>query len=111
MRATLPAMKTALVALALAVPGVHAHRGGPVVEGAPRFGEETLAAFQDAHERRGAVLELDVKLSKDRVPIAIHDATLDRVTACEGRVDAQTAAELAQCPIDVLGSPGSALET
>jgi glycerophosphoryl diester phosphodiesterase len=100
-----------LAALALAVPGIHAHRGGTVSEGVPTFGEETLPAFQHAWESERAVLELDVKLSADRVPVVIHDATLEATTACEGRVDARTWAQLAECPVDILGSPDSTLPT
>jgi glycerophosphoryl diester phosphodiesterase len=98
-------------ALALAVPGIHAHRGGTVADGVPSFAEETLPAFQHAWERERAVLELDVKLTADRVPVVIHDATLDRVTPCEGEVASRTFAQLAECPVDVLGSPGSPLPT
>ena len=54
--------------------------------------------------RRGFVLELDVKLTKDLVPVVIHDATLDRTTPCTGQVSALTFADLrANCP---LGHPG-----
>ena len=34
----------------------------------------------------GFVLEVDAKLTKDGVPVAIHDATLDRTTTCTGEV-------------------------
>lgn len=40
-------------------------------------------------------LELDVHLSRDGVPVVIHDATLDRTTNGQGPVAARTAAELA----------------
>lgn len=87
-----------------AVPVVHAHRGGPERLMQPAFAEESMPAFRDAWQQRGAVLELDVKLSKDRVPVVIHDDTLDRTTACTGRVDARTWAELRDsCPSDVIG--------
>ena len=87
-----------------AVPAIHAHRGGPERLMQPAFAEESMAGFRDAHALRGAVLELDVKLSKDRVPVVIHDDTLDRTTACTGRVDARTWAQLRdECPSDVLG--------
>lgn len=94
-----------LPAPAAGAPAVHAHRGGPTIGGSHLFAEDTLPAFRHAWGRYGAVLELDVKLSSDRVPVVIHDATLDRVTACTGRVDAKPLTELAGCPVDVLGSP------
>ena len=106
-----------LAALALApaahaaVPGVQAHRGGPVLNGTPAFPEESMAAFRNAAEELNAVLELDVKLTKDRVPVVIHDATLDRTTNCEGLVADRTLAELAPCMGDVLGAPGNDLPT
>lgn len=40
-------------------------------------------------------LELDVHLSRDGVPVVIHDATVDRTTNAHGPVAALTAAELA----------------
>jgi glycerophosphoryl diester phosphodiesterase len=102
---------TALVLLVLApatavaaVPQIHAHRGGPQQLGQPAFAEETMPAFRDAWEQRGAVLELDVKLSADGVPAAIHDDTLDRTTVCTGPVSDRTWADLrANCPSDVIG--------
>ena len=41
-------------------------------------------------------LELDVHLSRDGVPVVIHDATLDRTTNRTGAVRSLTAAELAE---------------
>lgn len=103
--AALAALATAPVAEA--TPYVHAHRGGPLetVDGVqkPRYPEATMPAFRNA-ARRGFVLELDVKLSSDRVPVVIHDATLDRTTDCEGRVDQRTAAAIRACEVDVLGT-------
>jgi glycerophosphoryl diester phosphodiesterase len=93
-----------------ATPEIHAHRGGPVVQGKPRFGEETRGAFRNA-VRHGFVLEVDSKLTEDGVPVAVHDATLDRTTNCRGEVRTFTLAELRGCRTDVLGSPGSGLPT
>lgn len=85
-------------------PYVHAHRAGPQELGKPAWAEETMPAFRAAWEVHRAVLELDVKLSSDRVPVVIHDATLDRTTPCTGPVAARTWAEIqAQCPADVIG--------
>jgi glycerophosphoryl diester phosphodiesterase len=85
-------------------PEIHAHRGGSVVDGVPAFAEETLPAFRHAWARGQAVLELDVKLTADRVPVVIHDDTLDRTTTCTGPVAAITAAAFKTCRGDVLGS-------
>ena len=97
-------------ATAAATPEIHAHRGGTVVLGKPLFGEETLPAYRHAL-RDGFVLEVDAKLTRDGVPVAVHDATLDRTTNCTGEVRAFTEAGLRACRPDVLGSPGSGLKT
>ena len=85
-------------------PFIHAHRGGSLEFGKPTYPENTLPAFR-ASAFRGFVLELDVKLTKDLVPVVIHDATLDRTTPCSGQVKSFTFAELrAGCPSDILGT-------
>jgi glycerophosphoryl diester phosphodiesterase len=75
---------------------IHAHRGGTLVDGRKAFGEETLAAYRAA-ARHGFVLEVDAKLTSDGVPVAIHDATLDRTTSCAGEVRNFTLAALDAC--------------
>jgi glycerophosphoryl diester phosphodiesterase len=86
---------------------IHAHRGGPYVNGVPTYPEDTLPAFQAA-AAGGYVVELDVKLTSDSVPVVIHDDSLDRTTNCSGKVRARTAADLAaNCRADVLGVPGT----
>lgn len=71
----------------VALPNV-AHRGGGAA--AP---EATLAAFAAA--AAGAqVLELDIHLSADGVPVVIHDRTVDRTTDGSGAVAELTLAEL-----------------
>jgi glycerophosphoryl diester phosphodiesterase len=101
---------SAAPAVHAAAPDIHAHRGATVLNGKPRFGEETLAAYRNA-ARHAFVLEIDAKLTEDGVPVAVHDATLDRTTNCTGEVRTFTLAELAGCRTDVLGSPGSGLAT
>ena len=93
-----------------ATPAIHAHRGGTVLNGTPRFAEESIRAYRQA-ARDGFVLEVDAKLTEDRVPVALHDATLDRTTNCSGDLRTFTLAELSTCRTDVLGSPGSPLPT
>jgi glycerophosphoryl diester phosphodiesterase len=109
-RASLLALALTLLvaAPAAAMPSIHAHRGGSVVDGVPRFPENTMPAFEHS-AARGWVLELDVELTADGVPVVIHDATLDRTTVCTGPVRAKTLAQLRACPTDVLGSPGSGM--
>jgi glycerophosphoryl diester phosphodiesterase len=75
------------------LPEIHAHRGGTVVKGKPLFAEESIRAYRHA-ARDGFVLELDAKLTEDGVPVALHDATLDRTTNCGGELRTFTIAEL-----------------
>ena len=81
-----------------------------MLDGAPAYPENTMPAFRNA-SRSGYVLEMDAKLTSDRVPVVIHDATLDRTTACTGQVASRTLAQLRGCRTNVLGSPGSGLPT
>jgi glycerophosphoryl diester phosphodiesterase len=69
---------------------IFAHRGGAKL--AP---ENTLAAFARGLDSGADGVECDVHLSRDGVPVIIHDATLDRTTNAAGRVGTCTAAELA----------------
>jgi glycerophosphoryl diester phosphodiesterase len=93
-----------------ATPEIHAHRGGTVLNGKPTYAEETLDAYRSA-ATNGFVFEVDAKLTSDGVPVAIHDATLDRTTTCTGEVRSFTRAALRGCRPDVLGSPGGGLPT
>lgn len=67
----------------------YAHRGLHG-EGIP---ENSPAAYAEAI-RRGFGIEIDVRLTADRVPVVFHDATLDRVCGVEGVVSAMTLDEL-----------------
>ena len=113
MRRALLILVSIAAVLAVAAPAsaqiqVHAHRGGSYVDRVPTFPENTMPAFRHAAEG-GFVLELDVKLTSDRVPLVIHDHTFDRTTNCTGPISAMSAAQVAaQCRADVLGSPGNA---
>jgi glycerophosphoryl diester phosphodiesterase len=104
------ALLALLAALLVAAPAAHAaveihsHRGGPVAAGVPVTPEDTQEAFEYGHSIGADVVELDAKLSSDRVPVVIHDATLDRTTDCTGQVAQRNAAELAQCHVDILGT-------
>jgi glycerophosphoryl diester phosphodiesterase len=72
-------------------PLVFGHRGGRAL--AP---ENTIAAFDRGLEAGADGLELDVRLSRDGVPVVHHDPDLDRCTSAAGPLDALTAADLAQ---------------
>src|SRR5918999_3783179 len=87
------ALLAALAPVASAAPAIHAHRGGSVLAGVPTYPEETMSAFRNA-AREGWWLELDAKLTRDGVPVVIHDATLDRTTTCSGAVVEKTVGQL-----------------
>jgi glycerophosphoryl diester phosphodiesterase len=66
-----------------------AHQGGEIE--AP---SNTLFAFKTAVEKGADVLELDVHATLDRELVVIHDATVNRTTNGEGRVDQMTLEEI-----------------
>ena len=66
-----------------------AHRGGAAL--AP---ENTLASFRNGLLFNPDFLEMDVHLTKDGIPVVIHDGTIDRTTNGSGRVVNYTLAEL-----------------
>jgi len=61
-----------------------------------KYPENTLAAFQAAVEAGAPMIELDVMFSRDRKPVVIHDATVDRTTNGRGAVGDYTMEELKQ---------------
>jgi len=67
-----------------------AHRGGSKLRP-----ENTAPAFDHAAMLGVDGFECDVHLSRDGVPVVIHDPTLDRTTNATGPVHGLTAAELA----------------
>ncbi len=75
-------------------PLIIGHRGASAF--AP---ENTLAAFDLALQQGADGIEFDVRLSRDGVPIVIHDANLIRTGLSDQKVAALTATELQQ--IDV----------
>lgn len=71
-------------------PILGAHRGGGAV-----FPENTLTAFVSCYEQFGCrFMELDVHVTRDGVPVVIHDDTVDRTTDGTGPVAAHALAEL-----------------
>lgn len=70
-------------------PVVVGHRGA--MSYAP---ENTIASFQRALELGADVVEFDVHLTADGVPVVIHDTTLNRTTDGQGPVSQMHLAEL-----------------
>ena len=68
---------------------IFAHRGASGY--AP---ENTLEAFALAITQGADGIELDVQLTKDGIPVVIHDETIDRVTEKKGWVKDYTLKKL-----------------
>lgn len=68
---------------------VVAHRGGSLI-----FPENTMAAFSGALSLGAHMLEMDVHLTADGIPVVIHDDTVDRTTDGVGNVNGFTLEEL-----------------
>jgi glycerophosphoryl diester phosphodiesterase len=94
-------------------PLIIAHRGASAV--AP---ENTVAAFRKALDAGANGVEFDVRLSKDGVPVVIHDATLLRTAGISERVADLTAEQLSHVDVGswfnasnpALARPGFAAE-
>ena len=69
----------------------YAHRG--LHDG--QLPENSLGAFQSAVEHRYGI-ELDIQLSKDKIPMVFHDETLNRVCGVDGKLAEYTCEELQQ---------------
>jgi glycerophosphoryl diester phosphodiesterase len=70
-------------------PLVIAHRGGHHLRP-----ENTLAAFQHALELGSDVLEMDIRLTRDRIPVVFHDDSVERTTDGRGFLHEMTLAQV-----------------
>lgn len=73
----------------LDIPPIVGHRGAKA--SSP---ENTLPAIEEAHAQGATWVEFDAKLTKDGVPILMHDETLDRCTDGKGNVADHTLAQI-----------------
>lgn len=73
---------------------IFAHRGASAY--AP---ENTMAAFELAMKQGADGIELDVQLTKDGIPVVIHDERIDRVSKRKGAVREFTFQELQKIPV------------
>lgn len=69
---------------------ISGHRG-TIERGLP---ENSVAAMKEVLKHTPAIFEIDPRLSKDGVPVMVHDATLDRTTTGTGKVSDYTWKEL-----------------
>ena len=68
---------------------IFAHRGLPV-----KFAENSLQGFKYAATHGAEGVEFDVHLTKDKVPVVMHDETLDRTTNGTGYIKDYTLNEI-----------------
>ena len=68
---------------------VFAHRGLPV-----KFAENSLEGFRYAVTHGAEGVEFDVHLTKDKVPVVMHDEEIDRTTDGTGFIKDYTISEL-----------------
>lgn len=73
------------------LPQLIAHRGASGI--AP---ENTIVAFKKARLLGASMVEFDVMLTKDNVPVVIHDENVKRTTNAKGLVNSFTLEELQQ---------------
>ena len=66
-----------------------AHRG---IHAGPNTDENSATAFQNAIDL-GYAIELDLRFTKDMVPMVIHDNDLSRMTGCDRKLSSMTYAE------------------
>lgn len=61
------------------------------------YPENSLPAFQAALDAGVDIIETDVKVTKDGIPVLMHDRTINRTTNGKGDPETYTYAELNQC--------------
>ena len=88
---------------ALDFPLTVAHRGDSA-----SFPENTIAAFEGAVAAGADVVEMDVRMTSDGVPVLMHDANVSVTTDGSGFVHELTLAELKT--LDASGAAGSKIE-
>jgi glycerophosphoryl diester phosphodiesterase len=86
-----------------AYPLVVAHRGASA-----RFPENTLESFRGALDAGAHAVELDVRLTRDNVPVVLHDADLSRTTSGNGLVHELSLSEVKS--FDASGGRGERTE-
>ncbi|MET8754026.1 glycerophosphodiester phosphodiesterase [Streptomyces sp. NPDC004667] len=82
------------------------HRGDPY-----RVRENTLASVRSAFARGADAVEVDVRLTRDGVPVLLHDETLQRLWGHDLRLDEVTAAQLKELALGGIPTLREALTT
>lgn len=81
-----------------------AHRGDPY-----RIRENTLPSIRSALERGADAVEIDVRVTRDGVPVLLHDATLERLWGHDLRIDRLTHREVTELTGGGVPTLGAAL--
>ncbi|MFG3048059.1 glycerophosphodiester phosphodiesterase [Streptomyces sp. NPDC048241] len=68
-----------------------AHRGDPY-----RFRENTLASLRSALDRGADAVEIDVRVTRDGVPVLLHDDTLKRLWEIDRPLSSLTASQVTE---------------
>lgn len=76
------------------IPLIIAHRGASYYRP-----ENTMSAFQLAYDQHADGIETDIHLTKDQVPVLIHDKTINRITNEHGPVNEWNFKDLKQLDI------------
>ena len=84
----------------LAFPRICAHRGYSAA--AP---ENSMAAYRAAVNNGAEEIELDVRFTKDGIPVSIHDDFLERISNGTGTVQEHTLEELKRLDFGIKFSP------
>jgi len=88
------------------LPLIIGHRGASAV--AP---ENTMTAFREAIAVGADGIEFDVRLTRDGVPVVIHDSTLRRTGGLNQRVADLSSQEISKVDVGSWFAPGFASET
>src|SRR5689334_19414752 len=88
------------------LPLIIGHRGASAVAA-----ENTIAAFGQALAVGADGIEFDVRLTRDRVPVVIHDSTLRRTGGLPDRVGDLTWAEISKVDVGSWFAASFATET
>tara|TARA_R110002167_G_scaffold335644_1_gene542994 strand:- start:1711 stop:2724 length:1014 start_codon:yes stop_codon:yes gene_type:complete len=78
---------------------VVAHRGLSWQNGEIIYAENSLDNLEKSIAAGIDIVETDVRLTKDRKLVVLHDGTLNRTTTCKGKVTDITLTELKKCKL------------
>ena len=75
-----------------------------------QFPENSIPAIKEAIRLGVDILEIDVKVTSDGVPVIMHDGTVNRTTTGKGKLEEMTFAQLNQLFLVENGKIATALQ-